>query len=107
MNVIKASVVKKSFNLKYLIEPHIAFLSYFNLDHMPEIITGSFKYFRLKLFFTTLAFMTFILFYYNYIPKWYEVIITLIFLYLIVNSITYLSHHFFGTEETKSHIKNH
>ncbi|MBR9700162.1 hypothetical protein GOV09_06920 [Candidatus Woesearchaeota archaeon] len=96
---------EKALKPHFIQEPHEVFFSYFNLDHLPALITGSFRYFKLKLFLVTFSLMAAAFIYYEYVPKWYEVIFLVFILFIAINILVYLSYLLLGKDEAKQNMK--
>jgi len=69
------------------IEPHDVIMSYFDIDELPEIIKGTAKGFRIKIFLLTTALLIVLIFSKGYTPIWYEIIFIVIIFYAIIHGL--------------------
>ncbi|MBD3163733.1 hypothetical protein GF323_00875 [Candidatus Woesearchaeota archaeon] len=90
--------------ITFMSDPHAVLLSYFDINNLPDIISGSFKNFRLKAFITAFILMIVLLFYSRYVPSWYEIILITAGLFIVINLIIFVFHALFGTKESKAHV---
>jgi hypothetical protein len=88
-------------------EPHEVIISYFDVIHIPWILEGSFKAFRIKLFLMTTSLLIVTFFIKDYVPKWYELITMIVVLYIVIHLLIIFIEKITGKELPEFSRKKH